>query len=275
MMKLWAICYYTFRESLARKTFVAFFVVSSLLLTIFLFALNIDAVDGALASLSIFGQTAEDLDVDINLFVSRVESGIAVALYTVGLFFSVFATASLIPNMLEKGNIDWLLAKPISREQLLFGRFLGALGIVGFNVFYLIGGSWLILSLKTGVWHFPFLQAGLLILCVFAVMYAFMAFLGVTWQNSAICIMGVFLFSILGVEALQSDIVYALLSSKTAHVIVDTIYYITPKPIDVGQITIFKVLEQPISSWAPLWHSLIVGAVYFASAVIIFKRKNF
>ena len=274
-MKTWAICYYTFRESLARKTFVAFLLISTIILAFFLFALNIEAVDGALASLSIFGTEEQVLDVEVRDFVRMAETGIAIFLYTVGLFFSVFATAGLIPATLSKGNIDWLLAKPISRTQLMIGKFLGAMLIVAFNVFYLILGSWLILSAKTGVWHFAFVQSGLLILVIFAVLYALMALLGVVWQNSAICIMGVFLFAILGLEAFRSDVVYALVSGTIARTILDVVYYITPRVFETGEIVKNAVLDKPIASWQPLLHSLMVGTGYFAMSVLVVKNKNF
>ena len=98
-----------------------------------------------------------------------------------------------MPKNHDKGNNDWLLAKPISRPQLLVGRYLGGLLIVAFNVFYLIGGAWLILSLKTGIWHVPFLISGVMITAIFAVIFAFMVFLGVSLQNSAVAIMGAYL----------------------------------------------------------------------------------
>ena len=145
MTKLWAVCYYTFRESLARKTFIVFFIISSLVLLLFLLALNIDAVDGAVSAISLFGTEAQGIDIKVPQLIYGIESVIASTLFIFGLFFSIFATASLIPNMLEKGNIDWIIAKPISRSKLLFGRYLGALSIVAFNIFYLIGGSWLVL----------------------------------------------------------------------------------------------------------------------------------
>lgn len=275
MTKLWAVCYYTFRESLARKTFVVFFIISSLMLLLFLFALNIDAVDGAVSAISLFGKEAQGIGIDTTKLVFGIESVIASALFTVGLFFSIFATASLIPNMLEKGNIDWIIAKPISRHKLLFGRYAGALSIVAFNIFYLIGGSWLILSFKTGIWNLSFLVAGLLITVSFAVLYAIMVFLGVLFQNSAIAIMGVYLIIFLSPLLFQRDKIYALLSKKIYQLLLDGIYYITPRTFEIGDIVRKTVLNESIGSWAPIGHSLIIGAVYFSFALVLFKRKNF
>ena len=275
MTKLWAVCYYTFLESLARKTFIVFFIISSLMLLLFLFALNIDAVDGAVSAISLFGKEAQGVGIDATKLVFGIESVIASALFTVGLFFSIFATASLIPNMLEKGNIDWIMAKPISREKLLFGRYSGALSIVAFNIFYLIGGSWLILSFKTGIWNFSFLLAGLLITVAFAVLYAIMVFLGVLFQNSAIAIMGVYLIIFLSPLLFQRDKIYALLSKKIYQLLLDGIYYITPRTFEIGDIVRKIVLNESIGSWAPIGHSLIIGTVYFSFALVLFKRKNF
>jgi len=35
------------------------------------------------------------------------------------------------------------------------------------------------------------------------------------------------------------------------------------------------VLAEPAGSLAPLWHALLLGGVFFSSALLLFKRKNF
>ncbi len=275
MSKIWAVCYYTFRESLARKTFIGFFVVSSIVLALLLLALNVDAVDGALASVTLFGKEAQGFEIEVRKLVINIEAGLATALFTGGLFFSIFATASLTPNMLDKGNIDWLLAKPISRPQLLVGRYLGGLLIVAFNVFYLIGGAWLILSLKTGIWHAPFLISGVLITAIFAVIFAFMVMLGVALQNSAVAIMGAYLILFFSPMLFQRDRIYALLSNKIYQWLLDGLYFLTPRTFEIGDLVRKTVLAEPAGSLNPLWHSLLLGGLFFSSALWIFRRKNF
>ena len=275
MDKIWAVSYYTFRESLARKTFITFFIISSITLALFLFALNVDIVDGALRGISVFGNEPGRINFDITEFVTTIESVIATALFTGGLFLSIFATASLVPNMLQKGHVDWLLSKPISRSHLLIGRFIGALAIVGFNVFYLIFGTWLILSIKTGFWHFPFLISGFLIVVIFAVLYAFMVLLGILVQNSAVCIMGAYLIVFFSPWLYQRDRIYALLSERVYQILLDGIYYLTPRTFEFGEIVTRSVLGQSIPSWAPVWHSMLIGAFFFGLAIYFFQKKNF
>jgi len=275
MSKVWAVCYYTFRESLARKTFIGFFVVSSIVLALLLLALNVDAVDGAMASVTLFGKEAHGFEIDMHRLVIGIEAALATALFTGGLFFSIFATASLVPNMLEKGNIDWLLAKPISRTQLLAGRYVGGLLIVAFNIFYLICGGWLILSLKTGIWHTPFLLSGVMLVAIFAVIFAFMVLLGVTLQNSAVAIMGAYLILFFSPLLFQRDRIYALLSSKIYQWLLEGLYFLTPRTFEIGNLARKMVLAEPAGSLAPLWHALLLGGVFFSSALLLFKRKNF
>lgn len=275
MNKIWAVCYYTFRESLARKTFIGFFAVSSIVLLLLLLALNVDAVDGALASVTLFGKEAQGFEIDLFKLVIGIESALATALFTGGLFFSIFATASLVPNMLDKGNIDWLLSKPVSRPQLLAGRYLGGLLIVACNVFYLIGGAWLILSFKTGIWHVPFLVSGVMITAIFAVIFAFMVMLGVSLQNSAVAIMGAYLILFFSPMLFQRDRIYALLSNKIYQWLLDGLYFLTPRTFEIGDLVRKTVMAEPLGSLNPLWHSLLLGGLFFSSALLIFKRKNF
>ena len=150
-MRIAAIIQLTFRESLAKKTFLAFLAISTLTCLLFIFALNLDIVDGVTSSVSLFGKDT-GARVGLKEIVLTVESVIAMFLFTGGVFMSLFATSNLIPSLLQPGSVDLLISKPMSRVQILAGRFLGAVAIVAFNVFYLVIFSWLILFLKTGLW---------------------------------------------------------------------------------------------------------------------------
>ncbi len=275
LTETYAVTYYTFRESLARKTFIAFFIVSSVILAVLLLAVNIDVVDGALASFQFFNQQVAQPNDQLRLIIIGLESGLSAFLFTGGIFFSIFATASLIPNMQEKGNIDWLLARPIARSMLLLGRSAGALAVVAFNIFYLILGAWLILSLKSGIWHWPFLLSGVIIVLTFAVIYTLMVFLGVAVQNSAVSIMGAYLVLFFSPLLAQRDRISVLLDEKIWRYLLDFIYMLTPRTFDLGDITRLVVTGDPVASWTPLWHSLALGVFYFALAVVIFNKRDY
>src|ERR1700691_5638289 len=146
----------TFREALARKIFWGLFGLSTAMILFFLFLLRIDLVEGGMATLSLFGRTADRMT-DVDRVVRGVYGGIATFLYTWGMFLAVFASAGLIPSVLEPGRIELVLSKPVSRVHILLGRYLGNVLVISTNVVYLALGVWIILGLKTKIWSPAFL----------------------------------------------------------------------------------------------------------------------
>ena len=123
----------TFREAFARKIFWGFAGCSTALILFFLFIMKIDVVQGAVATVSLFGKTSNTEDV--GRLVRQVHGGLAAFLFTAGMFLSVFASAGLIPTVFEPGRIELLLSKPVARHHILLGRYLGNLLVVAANVF--------------------------------------------------------------------------------------------------------------------------------------------
>lgn len=273
-MKLISIIQLTFRESFAKKTFITFWGISTFIGLLFTFALNLDIVDGMKSSISIFGQEASPR-VDVNEIIWGVESAIAVMLYTAGIFMALFATSSLIPTLLQPGFIDLFLSKPVSRLTILTGRFLGAISIVAFNIFYLILFTWIVMSLKTGLWNWGFLLAGCLILLVFIILYSLMTLLGLISRSGPFSLMITYLIIFFSPLLLQRDRIYALLSSKFYGYLLDGLYYFLPKPAELGDIIQKLVRGAEIASWQPLWTSLLFALFMFGLANWIFKIKNF
>jgi len=276
-MKFWAIISYTLRESLAKKTFMGFFVIITIVHLLFIFALNVDIVSGGQAALSLFGKEApRAIDMEKLMFgFKQVMSALAVLMLTGGIFLAIFATGSLMPNMLEKGSVDLLLSRPMARWQLLLGRYLGAVGLVAINVAYMTAGVWLIISLKIGLWHWPFLASGLIIIVVFAILFAIMTFVGVTVRNSGVAMMAAWFVMFFSPLLFQRDKIYALLSKKIWQWLLDGIYYITPRTFELGNLTRSLVAGEPIIDWMPLVQSLLVGAGFLSAAIVVFEKKDF
>ena len=169
----------TFREALARKIFWVLFGLSTLLILFFLFLLRIDIVAGATATVSLFGRQGP-ADANVDRLVRGVYGGIATFLYTWGMFLAVFASAGLVPSVLEPGRIELLLSKPLSRTHILLGRFAGNVLVVTLNTTYLVLGVWIILGVKTGIWSPAFLIAIATTTFIFAVLLAVVVLIGVT-----------------------------------------------------------------------------------------------
>jgi len=275
MTKLLAVIQLTIRESFAKKTFIAFFAIATIFNLLLLFALNLDIVNGLESSVSIFGEEMDKM-VGLQEIIFGIEGVIAALLFTAGIFLALFATSSLVRSFLQKGSIDLLISKPLSRFQILLGRYLGAVAVVAFNIAYMMIFSWLVLSLKTGIWNMGFLYAGGMIIITFAILFALMTFLSVLVQSGPFALMiTYFLILFLSPLLLARDNIYALLSSKYYGYALDGLYHFLPKTAELGNITKQLVTLEPITSWLPFWTSLLFGILMFASASFVFSRKNF
>jgi ABC-type transport system involved in multi-copper enzyme maturation permease subunit len=124
----------------------------------------------------------------------------------VAVLIGVIVTASFIPNMLRKGTVDLLLAKPVVRANLLVFKYLGGLTFLFLNALVAIGGVWLVMGLRTGIWPYTFLLSSLVLTFFFAILYAVSALFGVLTRSTVVSIlMTCFVWLVLWVVGLVND----------------------------------------------------------------------
>jgi ABC-type transport system involved in multi-copper enzyme maturation permease subunit len=273
-----------FREAAARWTLVAYFVLSSLFILLFAFAVNLDIVNGALAGARLFGQSVQmgGEQISLDRLVIGFESGFSAFLYVVGTFLAVFATAHLTPRLQEKGTIDLYLSRPVGRVRLLASRYLAGLLLAAANIVYLIGSIWAIVLWKTHVAHPRFFAAGAVILFAIAVLLAFSFLIGVVTSSTGVSIMatyGLFFFS--AILAAHTKI-EAAVSREWEAAVVRTLYWILPKTSELGRSAIALVGGSqvpraigPALSAAPFATTAAFGIVCFVAASWLFQRKDF
>jgi ABC-type transport system involved in multi-copper enzyme maturation permease subunit len=263
----------TFREAFARRIFWGFFGCCSALLLFLMFIMRIDVVQGAIATVTIFGRPTPSTEVQ-NL-VQQTQSVIAMILYFAGMALSVFASAGLVSAVFEPGRIELLLSKPVSRTHLLLGRYLGNVLVVAANILYLVAGSWIVFGVKTGVWGAGFLVSSLCTIFIFSVLLAVLVLVGVLWDSSAVAIMVTFAIMIVTPILAQKSTIERLLSSEWSRVVVRLLYYVLPKTSDVSVIIRHLILNQPVESWMPVWSTALFGAVVLGLGIWRFQRRSF
>ena len=273
-----------FREAAARWTLLAYFVLSTLVIITFAFAINLDVVDGALAGARLFGQDVNlgTSDVSIDKIVLGFESVFSAFLYIVGVFLAVFATAHLVPRLQEKGTVDLYLSRPIGRVPLLLSRYVAGLTLVASNLLYLILTIWGIVIWKTGVYNPRFLLGGVIIFFAISVLLAFAFLIGVVTSSTAVSIMstyGIFFFSTV---LSAHDKIEAAISSEWRAQLVHTLYWIFPKTAQLGQAVVAIVfggtaperLQQNLTP-SVFISTALFGLVCLAAASWLFHRKEF
>lgn len=105
------------------------------------------------------------------------------------LLISSVMTAFFIPNMLRKGTVDLLLSKPIHRWSLLLLKYLGGLLFMFLNTVVLIGGFWLVMGLRSGLWGWSFLLMIPILTFQFAIYYAVSTLAGALTRNTIVAIL--------------------------------------------------------------------------------------
>lgn len=269
-----ALVWDTFQEARARWLFWGLFALSTLLVSIFLFVLQVDLAEGAISLLGIQG--TERHIFSIAKFVRVSYSWVSIALYIWGTFLAVFASAGLMPSVLEAGRISLLLSKPLSRTMLLTGRFAGNFLIVALNHVYLIGCVWLIIGLKTHMWEPRFLLAIPISLFMFAVLLCVVLLIGVVFESPALSVMAPMAIMLISAILAQRDVVVRLLSSEWSRQLWLALYWIVPKFHDLGAaMRQIILLDRQADWWMPVWTSAVFGLAALGSAVLVFKKRDF
>jgi ABC-type transport system involved in multi-copper enzyme maturation permease subunit len=263
----------TFREAFARKIFWGFFGCSTALILFFIFIMRIDVVQGAIATVSLFGNTSRGEDVQ--RLVRQAHAAIAAFLYTAGMFLAVFASAGLIPSVFEPGRIELLLSKPVERYHILLGRYLGNLLVIAANIFYLVLAVWLIFGFKTGVWTYGFLWSSVLTLFVFAVLLTVVVLVGVIWESAVVATMASFGLMLLSPILAQKSVLERLLTSEFSRNIMRVSYYTLPKVFDLGRISHSLAQGDPVGDWMPVWSSALFGLANLGAALYLFAKRNY
>lgn len=100
------------------------------------------------------------------------------------IMLAVVTTASMLPDFLAEGSIDFSLSKPIGRIRLLWLRIGGAFLFVAVQTTVSVVIAWLALGLKMDLWMTGSLLAIPLVLVQFFYLYAIAALVGVTTRSA-------------------------------------------------------------------------------------------
>jgi ABC-type transport system involved in multi-copper enzyme maturation permease subunit len=264
----------TFQEARARWLFWGLFALSTFLIGLFLFVLNIDIVAGARATVEI-GPASRTI-YDIHKFVTVAYSWVSIALYVWGTLLAVFASAGLVPVLLEPGRIALLLSKPVSRPILLTGRYLGNLSIIALNHVYLIVSIWLILGARTGIWESRFLLAIPISVFMFAVLLCVVVLIGVVFESAALSVMVTVALMLISSLLAQRDWSIRLLTSEWSRQLWLALYWVVPKVYDLsGAMRQIILYDREVDWITPVWTSAAFGLAALGSALYIFQKRDF
>jgi ABC-2 type transport system permease protein len=271
----------TLREAMARKVFLFFLGISAVVIIALALITGFTNTNSILNNIGNFQQSnkigAPGSTNVIGNIVTMFEILIINSIANLGLLLAIFSSASFVPIMLEKGNIDLLLSKPISRSQLLWGKYVGGIFVVLINIAFLIIGVWFVISLKFSYWNFTVLWSILLITFAYATLNAVIVLFGVMTKSSILGMMtAYFIYLILSPFLLAAkDRVLPFLDNKLLNTILDGFYYIIPKTSELFGKDIFNLASGTNIEIQPIISSFLFMLLIMILSVEIFKRKDF
>jgi len=258
---------------MSKKVFIFFMGISAVVLIIQLIIFSLVSAGQLIKAVNPMGIKMPMLQV-----ISAFEMMIVSPLAALGLLLAIFSSSSFIPSMLEKGNIDLLLSKPVSRTELILGKYIGGLLVVFINVFFLVFGVWLIISFKFGFWDPAFLSVSLVITFTFAVLYSMIVLFGIVTQGSVLGMMtAYFTFLILSpILFAAKDKFLVAIENGFVRNLIKVSYYIVPKTSELMGTVLTNITQgKSIDSFQPVITSLVFLILVLLLSILIFRRKDF
>lgn len=195
----------------------------------------------------------------------------------------VISTSHLVNEWLEKGTLDLLLSKPLSRAHLLVLRSFGVVLGISLNVIVFVFSLVVVFGIKISVWNWGLLFSGIGIclwfLC-FASLITLFAVLTRRTSWTLLCTYSIYFFSSLFLEGRELTL-YRLWDNPMFHSIVDLMYYALPQFRAMSN-TFLQMSGASTSNPAlfsfdllPLAYSLLSALCIYGIAGLSFSKKDY
>jgi len=144
-MKTWALARFTFRETIRTRTMIAGLVISLLYLALVPMLSSPSGGGAVIGDAS--AKTAAGRD-----FLAFALGG----LNFIGMFMAIFTTLGAVYTEIERGTIVTIISKPVSRWQVIAGKWAGHTLLMGGYVMLMGVALWLSVAVGSGtlVWRF-------------------------------------------------------------------------------------------------------------------------
>jgi ABC-type transport system involved in multi-copper enzyme maturation permease subunit len=243
-----------------------------------MFALNIKVggIDSKVL-LNVFGNSVNDgsnIMPDAGTILGYIQTGIAVAVFFISLFISLFATSGLFPDMLKKGNIDLILSKPLTRQNIFFQRFFGAITLVAFNVIYMIIFSWIVLSVKFEIWNFKYLFSALIIMIFFFNIFALMTLIAIVIKNGVLSLLLTYFIVFILSPIIGAIAEFGILNDAFYKNSVKILHFSLPKVNETVELLKDIIMAKDFTLGS-MWVSVLTGVIAVGLSLTVFKKSDF
>ncbi len=279
-MTLLAVVRLTLRELASKATMYILAGISTVVLIGTAFAVSASQTDAG-SLITLFGQPLMEVPIPQDAlvhFVRQMQAGLAGGLFTGIMLFGVFATAGIVPDMMERGTVDLYLSKPIARWELLLGKYLGGVAAIGVNILYFLVGAWLVFGIRTGVWDPALMLTALVMIFMFACLFGLVTFIGTWTRNTATTIVLTFLFLFIiegPLLAHRESTLFRLSENTVYRTVIDGLFYLFPQISGMQAGAASHLSGATEIDWKPFLQAFLSGAAFFLGGAVLFKKRDF
>jgi ABC-type transport system involved in multi-copper enzyme maturation permease subunit len=194
--------------------------------------------------------------------------GVGFAIYVISMLLFIAACAGYFPAMLEAGAIDIVLAKPLERWKIFFGKYLGGLALFSAALFGAYALLFFGLGVRTGVWHPAIFRVMPLQLLSAATLFGLIALIGVIRGSTALAMI-VGYVGYLVVDKIMQAIMFLPFGSERWRNTQELLQLTVPNFVRVRDTALFSVINAPAIDWQPVlvmfaWMLISLGLGYWA-----------
>ena len=265
----------TFQESFRNKMFLFFFVVSTLVVGSISLFLNMDVVDGVMRGVEFLGNEIRVPRFTVQQWVQTLQAGLAIMIATIGMFLALMATSTLFPQMLQKGSVDLLLCRPISRWRIITARFIGGVCIMAVNAAYLFLGVWLVLGYKSDIWTRGFPLSTFLAIFGFVVLFSVVMMVSVMTESSPAGLLAGYTILMFSPVLAAHERITPAFSNELYREVFRSLYWTLPKSAETIGAMRRLILSQPLELGWIVGTSLAYALACYIVTVVYFTRKDY
>lgn len=243
-MQFWALIVDSFRESLDRKIFWVMVVISVMIAA----AMSCIGFEPGKITL-LFGVWEFDTDLFTTMLsgtaVIRTDRIATLAVHYImdltigwgGVALAIIATAGFFPAFIERGSIDVVLSKPMTRWQVFLGKYLGSMVFVFVQACIFVLLTFVVIGIRWGCWIPGYLLTIPLMLLLFSYLYCVSVWVAVYFRSTVAAVLLTFgaWFAFSGVQTTAAlfDSYPSWQDNRTAYVAFRTGKWIVPKTHDI------------------------------------------
>lgn len=153
-----------------------------------------------------------------------------------GVLLLLGALSSSLPDLLQKGRLDLVLARPVGRTQLVVGRYLGSVAFVLLFWSIVFAACVVAVGAATGCWSPGLLGCALTSTLVFAAVHPVGMFVGALTRHSSLAsLAALFAWALQGIVLALRDFLASGVVDGAARwqKLVDGVYWLLPKCSDL------------------------------------------